>query len=147
MKRSKALPRGMSRGFTLIEIIVVLVILSSLLALSITGATRYRSALEYKYSVDQVLSDVRLTQQMADASHETCRIEFKAGKNEYLILKSGELVRTYKVSPKVQFYGKSYFSFVPAGYTEVGGSGTLFIGGSPKIKKIIVSSQGRVRVE
>ena len=136
-----------NKGFTLIEIIIVLAITGILLALSVIGGLRYKNALEYSYSVNQVLSDIKMTQQLAGTSHEMCKIEFKSGKNEYHIVKAGTVVEASCVSPKVQFYGKSYFSFIPSGYTEVGGSGTLFLGGGPRVKKIIVSSRGRIRVE
>jgi len=134
-------------GFTLIELLIVLVIVGSLFAFSMTGITRFMNSLEYSNSVNQVLSDIKLTQQLADTSSRSCRIDFKAGKNVYTITRGGKPYRTGTVSGKIQFNGKSYFSFVPAGYTDIGGSGTLLIGGSPKVKKIIVSSKGRIRVE
>ena len=136
-----------SSSFTLIELLVVLAVISSLLAISITGISRFKSSLEYRSSVDQVLSDVRLAQQLADSTSDVCRIDFKAGKNVYSVSQNGSIVRNGRVSNGVQFYGKSYFSFVPSGYTDVGGSGTLFLGGSASVKKIIVSSRGRIRVE
>lgn len=139
MKRSSA--------FTLIEMVVVLVIVSLLLFFSVTGGMRFKNALEFKYSINQVISDIKVTQQLADTSLQLCKIEFKAGKNVYTIFRDGNIYKSVSVSSKVQFYGKSYFSFVPSGYTEVGGSGTLFIGGASKVRKIIVSSRGRIRVE
>jgi prepilin-type N-terminal cleavage/methylation domain-containing protein len=135
------------KGFTLVELLIVLVIISSLLGLSITGFKRFASSLGYKNAIDQVVTDIKYTQQMADSTQETCRIEFKAGSNDYSIYKSGTVIRAAKIDRTFQFYGKSYFSFVANGYTDVGGSGTLFIGGSSKVKKIIVSSRGRIRVE
>lgn len=139
MKRSSA--------FTLIEVIVVLVVVSLLLFFSVTGGMRFKNALEFKYSINQVISDIKVTQQLADTSLQLCKIEFKSGKNSYAITKGGSIYKTGSVSSKVQFYGKSYFSFVPSGYTEVGGSGTLFIGGASRVKKVIVSSRGRIRIE
>lgn len=136
-----------STAFTLVEVVVVLAIISALLSFSVIGGMRFRSSVECKYSLNQVLSDIKLTQQLADTSCQICRIEFSAGKNAYRIIKGEYLYRSRKVSEKAQFYGKSFFSFVPSGYTDVGGSGTLFIGGFPKVKKIIVSSRGRIRVE
>lgn len=137
----------MRKGFTLIEILIVLVIVSSLLAVSVAGIRRFTSSLEYSNSVNQVVSDVKLTQQLAGASSQTCRIEFKAGKNIYTIMKGASLFRSAAAGNKIQFYGKSYFSFVPSGHTEVGGSGTVFLNGPVKVKKIVVSSRGRIRVE
>jgi prepilin-type N-terminal cleavage/methylation domain-containing protein len=136
-----------SCAFTLIEVLIVLAIIGSMLAFSVVGIAKFRNSLEYANSVNQVLSDIKLTQQLADMSCKTCKIEFKAGKNAYIITEGAQLYRSCIASGKIQFYGKSYFSFVPSGYTEVGGSGTLFLGGSTKVKKIVVSSKGRIRIE
>ena len=136
-----------SGGFTLIEILVVIVIISSLLAFSFFGAAGFRNALEFDNSAHQVLSDIKLTQQLAESSYETCKIEFAAGENTYTITKGGNLFRTYSASSKVRFSGKSYFSFAPSGCADVGGSGTLSITGGSKTRNIIVSSKGRIRIE
>ncbi|MFH1709558.1 MAG: type II secretion system protein [bacterium] len=136
-----------SSGFTLIEVLITLVIVSSIIAFLVTGGMRFRNSLEYNFSVNQVLSDIKLTQQLAGTSSQICKIEFKPGTNHYTITKGSQLYRSGTAGGKIRFYGKSYFSFVPTGYTVVGGSGTLLIEGAPKAKKIIVSSKGRIRVE
>lgn len=137
----------MRKGFTLIEVLIVLVIVSFLMAMSVVGFKRFTTSLEYSSAVNQVLSDVKLTRQMACTSSQTCRIEFKAGKNIYNIIKGTSLYRSVTAGKNTQFYGKNYFSFAPSGNTEVGGSGTVVMGAQPTAKKIIVSSRGRIRVE
>lgn len=134
-------------GFTLIEIIVILLIASSIMAISIVGGSAFKDSLEYNLSVSQVASDIKLTRQLAETSSQTCRIEFRAGKNIYAISKGGSIYRSSSAGRKIQFAGKSYFSFVPSGCTDVGGSGTLMMGGSARAKKIVVSSKGRIRIE
>jgi hypothetical protein len=111
------------------------------------GIRKFRDSLEYNSLVDQIISDVKLTQQLADSTHEICKIDFKPGGNQYQIFKGNQLFRSNTMRPLVQFFGKSYFSFVGSGFTSVGGSGTLYVGGYAKTKKIIVSSKGRIRVE
>ena len=137
----------MRRGFTLIEVLVVLIIISTILAFSFFGAAGFRDSLEYKSSVNQILSDVKLTQQLAQTSYQTCRIDFKAGGNTYIIKQGSSVFGTHSAGSKVKFYGKSYFSFAPSGFTDVGGSGTLSIGGASNSRNIIVSSKGRIRLE
>jgi prepilin-type N-terminal cleavage/methylation domain-containing protein len=152
---SRALPRAKtsassveaSRGFTLVEMLIVLVVVGLLFCVSITSVSGFRSSLEFRSAVDQVLSDIKFTQQTADSTHTSCRINFTAGKSDYSIVQSGNTIKSAKVGPKVTFYGKSYFSFAPSGNTDVGGSGTLAIRSGSKAKKIIVSSMGRVRAE
>jgi prepilin-type N-terminal cleavage/methylation domain-containing protein len=137
----------MRNGFTLIEILVVLVIISSILAFSVIGTQKFRSSLEYGSSVNQILSDIKLTRQLAASSSQTCRIDFNSGKNTYTISKGNTIYRTARVSDRIRLSGKSYFDFIPSGYTDIGGSGTLFIGGAPVTRKIIVSQRGRIRIE
>ena len=134
-------------GFTLIELLIVLLIIGSLMAISVTGVSRMRTVLIYKNSLDQVVSDIRYTQQITDASKEKCMIKFGQGSNDYSVYKNNSLIKRSNIAPGLRFYGKSYFSFAPNGYTDVGGSGTLFIGGPARIRKIIVSSRGRIRIE
>jgi type IV fimbrial biogenesis protein FimT len=137
----------MRKGFTLIEVLVVLAIAGLLLSASITGIKKFTSSLEYNNAINQVMSDIKLTQQLAATSSQTCRIEFKAGENSYSIMKGSSFYRSATAGNNTQFYGKSYFSFAPSGNTDVGGSGTLYLGGPSKAKKIVVSSRGRIRVE
>jgi prepilin-type N-terminal cleavage/methylation domain-containing protein len=137
----------MRKGFTLIEVLVVLVIAGLLLSASITGIKKFANSLESNNAVNQVMSDIKLTQQLAVTSSQTCKIEFKAGKNNYSIMKGSSLIRSVTAGNNTQFYGKSFFSFAPSGNTDVGGSGTLYLGSSAKAKKIVVSSRGRIRIE
>jgi len=136
-----------AKGFTLVEMVIVIVIVSAVIIISLAGAVRLKMSLEYSCSVKQVVADIKLTQQLADTSLQLCRIDFRPGKNAYTITKGGNMFKSASAGKNIQFYGKSYFSFVQSGYTDLGGSGTLFLGGSPKVKKIIVSSRGRIRVE
>ena len=136
-----------AKGFTLVEMVIVIVIVSAVIIISLAGAVRLKMSLEYRCSVKQVVADIKLTQQLADTSLQLCRIDFRPGKNAYTITKGGNMFKSASAGKNIQFYGKSYFSFVQSGYTDLGGSGTLFLGGSPKVKKIIVSSRGRIRVE
>lgn len=135
------------KGFTLIEVLVVLVIVSLLTSASIMGFKVFRNTIEFRDTVDQVLTDIKYTQQCAETSSRSCRIEFRPGENIYYVTKGSKMLRAGTVDKEIGFTGKEYFSFVPSGCTEVGGNGTLFVSGLGKTKKIIVSSMGRIRVE
>jgi prepilin-type N-terminal cleavage/methylation domain-containing protein len=137
----------MKNGFTLIELLIVIAIAGMLIAFSISGTSRFRNSLEYSNSVSQVLSDIKLAQQLAETSAVTCSISFEPSSGAYSILKSGKLYRSVAASKNIRFSGKTYFEFLRSGDTGFGGSGTLIIGGSSKPKKIVVSQRGRIRIE
>ncbi len=137
----------MKNSFTLIELLIVIAIAGILIAFSISGTSRFRNSLEYGNSVNQILSDIKLTQQLAITSSQTCRINFTPSLSSYSISKAGKLYRSAIAGKNIQFSGKSYFEFLSSGDTDVGGSGTLTIGGSSNPKKIVVSQRGRIRVE
>jgi len=134
-------------AFTLIELLIVLSIVSAITAISVFGAINIKRSVEFKFSVDQVLSDVKFAQQTASTTMQKCIIKFSANGNEYSIFKDGTLIKRSAVNKDLGFSGKEYFCFTASGAADIGGSGTLIIQGLSRTKKIIVSSRGRVRIE
>jgi len=137
----------MKNGFTLIELLIVIAVVSCLIAFSIFGMEGFRNSLEYSNSVSQVLSDIKLTQQLANTSSQTCRIDFDPDSGAYSVSEAGRLYKCFTAGKNIRFSGKIYFEFLASGDTSVGGSGTLVIAGSSNPKKIIVSQRGRIRIE
>ena len=136
-----------SSAFTLIELLIVLAVVGILLAFSVFEMTGFRNSLEYSNSVNQILSDIQLTQQLASSTSQTCRISFSSSSNTYSISKAGAVYMNITSGKNIRFSGKMYFEFIESGETAVGGSGTLTIAGSSNPKKIVVSQRGRIRVE
>ena len=134
-------------GYTLIELLVSLAVIGIIVLFSIGGVSKLKDSLDYWNTVNQVMFDVKLTQQLAETSHASCDIQFKSGGSEYKILQNGSVARTLSIDKQFTFSGKDRFSFAPSGDTNIGGSGTLCINGRPNVKKLIVSSEGRVRIE
>ena len=140
----------MKKGFTLIEILIVIGIISLLYGLSYFGFTSIRSSLDVSYAAKQVFSDVRLTQDLAKTVHYPHQIVFFRGSNRYQVinLEDDEVVKDERVANTVRFDGKEMFIFSSSGNPVVGGSGTLIISNfKGKTKKVVVSSNGRVRIE
>ena len=79
----------MKNGFTLIELLIVLAIVGILAAFSVFGTARFRNSLEYGNSVNQILSDIKLAQQLAETSSQTCKIDFSPTSNTYSISDAG----------------------------------------------------------
>ena len=117
----QAMPTG-RRGFTLVELLIVISILMLLSAASLSALYAFRANLALNYSAEYAKAAIRRSQMHAIAKQTTvsCR---PAGLNKT-------------------------FVFSRSGFPVVGGSGTGTLKNSTgRTKKIIVSSVGRVRVE
>ena len=109
----------MGRGFTLIELTVVLGLLGFMLLLSFPSLAGFRERVYLETSSTQLVSDLRKTQAEALACNEA---------------------RSLTVNGR-------QFTFAGSGNTPPGGSGTAVVSGRHARRSIVVSSAGRVRFE
>ncbi len=120
------------KGFSLIEMLVVVGILGMLFALSLPISRSFSSILYLNASAKGLASDLRKVQSQAMLQHKTLSINL------------GKL----KFPPGVSFANTHDMSFSPSGCPPPGKSGTLILQNSfGRTKKVIVSSSGRVRIE
>jgi len=107
------------RGFTLIELSVVIGLIGLLLLIAFPTWNDFRERLDLEGSAAQLASDLRRTQVEALALDETRCLTFN---------------------------GKQ-FAFSKTGNPPPGGSGTAVIAGRRSSRLVVVSSAGRVRIE
>jgi len=141
-----------THGFTLIEVICVLSLISLLTALSLPAFNSLMGVVELNTTATNIASDLRAAQIKAMASHFTHEIRFE--RNGYKILRDNflegklEELKTVNLSRRLSFMTIQTLKFSAAGFPQPGGFGTITLkrsgGGS---RKIIVSSVGRVRIE
>ncbi|MFC1560233.1 Tfp pilus assembly protein FimT/FimU [Candidatus Margulisiibacteriota bacterium] len=140
----------MRKGFTLIEMLVIVLIIGALSGLAYFGFTSIRGSLDVNYSAKQIVLDMRLTQDLAKTLRYPHQIEFPKGSNEYRVidLEDDRIVKQVRLGSAIRFSGKEIFIFSSSGNPVVGGSGTLVISNSKgRSREVIVSSIGRIRVE
>lgn len=117
------------RGFTLIEVLVVVAVVGILLGFSLQGVRSFSSQLALSVATNNLVCQIRKTQAEAMAQHKTAKVNF--------VLPS-----------EIKLVKASALGFSNSGFTCFGGSGSLIIKNKlGQLRKIIVSSAGRVRVE
>ncbi len=121
----------LKKGFTLIEILIVISLIGILFTAAYFNHSGYVEISKLNAAKTQIVSDLRAAQNKATNEHKTVSITF----DNKTKLPSG-----ITVSNKIIKFAAS--GFCPPGY-----SGTIILSGKKKSKKIIVSSNGRVRVE
>ena len=79
-------PRG-SAGFTMIELLVVMVIIGALSALGTSGWSRYQRTVEHRGSAQELVSALRNAQQASLAEAVTYCVTFDAAARSYQVFK------------------------------------------------------------
>ena len=121
----------MGKGFTLIELSVVIGLVGLLMLASLPALTAFRERIYLEITSRQLLSDLRQAQAKAicsgaDSSYDSSSLHLPGGLSS----------------------NTKQFQFAGSGAPPPGGSGTVFIQGwTGRGRSVIVSSAGRVRLE
>mgnify|MGYP001158213650 FL=1 len=135
-----------SNGFSLMELIVVIVLIAIFATIAMTRTRTGLSTIREQIAIDQVTSDIDLVRSMAFGMHETMTIVFSVNEDSYAIFKGPNNSRTavedYPHSDNgvisldnsnlrevdiksVNFNGSSELQFLPLGDINSGGSISL----------------------
>ncbi len=146
-------------GFTLIEIVVVLLIVGILFFAAIPVFSNIIQVLELNATARGIISDLRFAQEKAITGKSEVTIEFR-GKAllgdaaTYVVSRMNvfkgreDEIKRVKLQRKFDFRRDRTIKFASSGFPPPGGSGTVVLedmGG--RVKRIIVSSAGRIRME
>jgi len=122
----------MRRGFTLIEILIVLGILGISFFAAYHSLTRFSAGLSLNAAAKAVVTDLRSLQAKAVSQHKTLELS----------------PASIKLPDGIKIISGTPIKFSPSGFSPPGGSGTWVLENRlGKQKKIITTSMGRVRVE
>ena len=123
---------SIKKGFTLVEIIVIISILSVLFSLTLPLSRRFSSSLYLHTSARALASELRQLQSRSVLRYQSS--SFDPAK--------------FMLPPGIKFKTTCDIGFSPSGFPPPGKSGTLTLqdpGG--RTRKVIVSSAGRIRLE
>lgn len=146
-----------SAGFSIVELIIVMAILATVLAIAAPNFNRYRDNANLKEAARDIESDIKLYKQKAVSENIDYRIVFNVGANTYTVQNRPEAtwinVETKTVgkgSDGIKIISSSFVSstvnFQTRGMTN-GGSVGIQHSRSSSTALIVVSLMGRVRVE
>ena len=146
-------------GFTLIEILVVLSIVGILIAASVPMLMNVINSSRIKNEAQKIVSDLRVSQELATTKKATCVVTFKGRSLFYKTAKyTVDLYDYFKgkyVTEKIielpkgfDFAEDKVIKFSHTGSPIVGFSGTIILRDqSLRERKIIISPIGRIRSE
>ncbi|OGC03365.1 hypothetical protein A2276_00390 [candidate division WOR-1 bacterium RIFOXYA12_FULL_43_27] len=132
--------RNRSRGFTLLEILIVLSLIAALFGFSYLSFSGYTDSARLNAASKLIVADLRLAQNNASSERQSYVVAFDGGSYTINSQKTVKLPQGITAAPYT-------FIFSPSGAPPPGGSGTLVLSGKKHSRKIIVSSEGRIRVE
>lgn len=132
--------RNRNRGFTLLEILIVISLVAALFSFSYLSFSGYTDSARLNAASKLILSDLRLAQNNASSERQSYTVVFGGDFYSINSQKTVKLPQGISASPRV-------FIFSPSGSPPPGGSGTLLLSGKKHSRKIILSSEGRIRIE
>ena len=93
----RSLPAGLMAGFTMVEVLVVMVILTILLGLAIPGFTRWLPNYRLRGAARDLYSNLQLAKAGAIKERSEWAVKFNPGTNTYQVI-SGGADRTYSTT-------------------------------------------------
>ena len=95
IKKYKKQNKAYSKGFSLIELIVIIMVLGILAAVASTRMKDVTGGVSVSVAINQITSDLDLIKELSLASHENMSIVFNDITNSYTIKQGGNIMVDY----------------------------------------------------
>ena len=128
MKHYKNQVLQISRGFSLIELIVIMTLLGILAALASIRIKDISVNVRVSAATNQITSDIELIKETALAKHENMSITYNQEQNSYTIRKNGSIMTDYPGSDSgIINLSEGMFSGVDITQVNINGSNVINI--------------------
>ena len=141
------------KGFSLIELLIVIFVSGIILSIGIPAFRMYQPTLELSGTARGIMADLRYAEQLAVASQVDHGIRFSSTTNEYWVIKFSdpeETVKSKELPNGVVFSSISGFTNDEVKYNPYGAAveeGTIIlIGENSETKTILVKPSGFVKI-
>ena len=116
-----------SRGFSLIELIVVIVLIGIFTAMALTRTDTGLTTIREKIAIDQITNDIDLARSMAFARNETITMIFNKDQESYGVYNGSGIIKDFPNSDNegVISLDNSYLRNVDIKNVSFGGSSSL----------------------
>ena len=126
MKHYKNQVLQISKGFSLIELIVIMTLLGILAALASTRIKDISVNVRVSAATNQITSDIELIKETALANHENMSITYNLEQNNYTIRKNGSIMTDYPGSDSgIINLSEGMFSGVDITHVNINGSNVI----------------------
>ena len=153
-----------AKGFSLIELLIVIAILATILSMAVPNFNRYRDNANLREAAGEISGDIQLYKQSAIAENREYRVNFNAVANTYTIQKQtafnsttyNDVITKNVGAGNANIVMSNSPSFFPGGLTYVrldprgtSGNGTIVLTHNIRTSTatITITTMGRVRVE